>query len=151
MIVLIINFWYLQVPNLTSWAAYQTHASQMLNRITLRFGHPHRLLLLIITCHPTHLVLTQVCYLLPIAQGVKTFASFHLTLFKMRMLRKILIWIKIPWVSVALPTPHTHSINLLCPPDINEISPDEDEHMASATLWDTMVTKWKATHAKCCR
>ena len=51
MIVLILNLCYLHVLNLASWAAYQTHVSQMLNRIALGFGHPHHLLLLIRTCH----------------------------------------------------------------------------------------------------
>jgi hypothetical protein len=36
---------------------------------------------------------------------------------------------------------HTHPINLLYLPDIDEISPDEDEHMASAALQNTTVTK----------
>ena len=133
MIALILNSWYLQVPHLTSWTPYQTHTSQMLNSITLGFGHLHHLLLLIRPHYPPHFILTQVCYLLSIAQGVKILMSFHLALFKVRMpSQNISIWILIPWVSVALPTSHTHPINLLYFPDIE--SPDKDEHMASAAL-----------------
>ena len=50
-----------------------------------------------------------------------------------------------------LPTLYTFAIKLLYSLDIDKLSPDKDEHMASAASQRTTGTKQKTLHAKPCK